>query len=379
MGLLSTASGLASYITSFIDPQELASTVQGLASASYLSTMNLNSSITGLGTLGYVSTASLVSTTRALQVGYLTAGYLSTLNLTSTVQGLGSANYVSTATLGASLSSFSTAFGLSTSISTLTSQYIYGTQGFISSLIVNSLFLGSNSGFLDVGDMVATSLSTILINTNTAYVNNLLLGSVSSQTALRFYGLQGNFNNTVIAEQSTGTGTQELFLFKGSSPSDRIRLTTTGQITFETQASSQLFGTNPAQLVPTMLLASNSVGIGTTNIGSLLDVGGQGRFIQVSTQSLSISSINGQTFGGPIASTVIGLGSVGYLSSFLFVTQMSTQRMVVSSLGVGCNAPIFTVDVAGSIHGTSMSSVTLHSSSFFGSLADAQTVVVFEM
>jgi hypothetical protein len=46
-----------------------------------------------------------------------------------------------------------------------------------------------------------------------------------------------------------------------------------------------------------------------------------------STQQLNISSINGQTFGGPIASTVIGLGTVGYLSTVVFGSIVSTANL----------------------------------------------------
>jgi hypothetical protein len=172
--------------------------------------------------------------------------------------------------------------------------------------------------------------------------NPLRVGTISSQSYLAFYGLTGGYTNTVIAEQSTGTGSQELFLFKGSSPSDRIRLTTTGQIAFETQVTSQLFGNNPAQGVPTMLLASNLVGIGTSSIGSLLDVGGQGRFIQVSTQNINVSSINGQTFGGPINSTSIGLGTLGYVSTVSLISTVqglgSANYVSTASLNVAISS-----------------------------------------
>ena len=85
MGLLSTASGLASYITSFIDPVELASTVTGLGSASFVSTLqltlNITSTVAGLGSIGYVSTTQLTSTTQGLG----SSGYISSLTFVTLV------------------------------------------------------------------------------------------------------------------------------------------------------------------------------------------------------------------------------------------------------------------------------------------------------
>jgi hypothetical protein len=229
------------------------------------------------------------------------------------VQGLGTLGYIS------SFSTFSTLIGLSTSISTLTTQYLYGTQAFLSSLTVNSLFLGSNSGFLDMGDIVAASLSTVLLNANSSYVNNTYLGSSSTPfTAIQFYGLFGQYNNTVLAEVSTGIGTQELLLFKGSSTSDRIRLQTTGSIVFEPGSSSRLWPSSiTSNVTPAMVIDINSnVGIKTvTTAGIALDVAGIGRFQQLSTQNIQLSTINGLSFGAPINSSIIGLGSAGYLST----------------------------------------------------------------
>ena len=95
--LLSTTTGLYTYISSFIDPIELTSTVIGLGSLSFISSIGLdsklNSTVVGLGSANFVSTASLVSTTIFLiNSGSATA-------FTSTVEGLGSAGYVSTASL----------------------------------------------------------------------------------------------------------------------------------------------------------------------------------------------------------------------------------------------------------------------------------------
>ena len=63
----------------------LVSTVQGLGSARYVSSLSLVSTVRGLGSSGYVSSLSLVSTVQGLG----SSGYVSSLSLVSTVRGLG--------------------------------------------------------------------------------------------------------------------------------------------------------------------------------------------------------------------------------------------------------------------------------------------------
>jgi hypothetical protein len=348
--LLSTTAGLQTFISSFIDPVELASSVLqfvstgfftnqltsttiGLGSLQYISSSQLVSSMTGvtntdgsnflsttkgLGNSGYISSAQLVSSVAGLQtfissfidpvelassvLSFISTGYLTT-QLTSTVRGLGSASYVSTASLVSTtqafantLSTFSTSYGtyfqtLSANISSLGFSTLTGTIGTISSLIVNSLQFGDGTGWASFGALQAVVLSSQQINTGQLYATNWYVGNVSTLNAIQFYGLFGNYNNTAIAEISTGAGLQELLFFKGSSSSDRIRMTTTGDIRFEPQVAAQLFSNNPALTTPTMILQSNLVGIATATPGSMLDVAGQGRFLTLSSQALFVSSI----------------------------------------------------------------------------------------
>jgi hypothetical protein len=273
-------------------------------------------------------------------------------------------------------------------------------------------------------DIRPVTVSTLLVQTSSIIATTALVGTASSFSALEFYGLFGNYNNTAIAEISTGAGTQELLFFKGSSINDRIRFTTTGEIRFEPQVASQLFSNNPALATPTMILQSNLVGIGTAAPGSLLDVAGQGRFQIVSTQVLNLSSILGnpatailytsnltstvqglgsasyvstaslvsttqallnqtQTAGylstPNLTSTVQGLGSSGYISSFFNVLSISSQQIITSSIGVGCNSPSFQLDVLGTARASLVSTPAALTSSFFGNLADAQTVILYEI
>jgi hypothetical protein len=310
MGLLSTASGLAAYITTFIDPAELASTVTGLGSASFVSTLQLNLNIT--------------STVRGLG----TAGYLSTSQLTSTIQGLGTVGYISSAQLLSTTRSYATYFtSLSASFST-----IYASNGYISSLRIDSLQIGPGDGWVDFGPLRAVAISTLEVDTGSLYATSNFIGSVSSPfNAIQFYGLFGNYNNTVLAEVSTGAGTQELLFFKGSSSSDRIRLQTTGNIVFEPGSSARLWASNvTSNATPAMIInTSSNVGIQTASPQTTLDVAGTGRFQAVSTLSLNISSINGQIY----ASATFTGSTISLSTASLF-----TSSVQASSISIGGGA-----------------------------------------
>ena len=111
-------------------------------------------------------------------------------------------------------------------------------------------------------------------------ISSLFVGSSSNQNFIKFWGRVGEYNNTVVAEQSTGTTSGEIVLFKGSSISDQIRLQTTGSIKFETGVSApRNFVTETALTVPTMTItATSNVGINTNNPQYNLDVAGTARF-----------------------------------------------------------------------------------------------------
>ncbi len=128
----------------YVSSTQLVSTVQGLGNF-YISTSQLTSTIDGLGSSGYISTSQLIST-----IDGLGPFYISTTQLTSTVAGLGSSRYVSSSQLTSSL------VGL-------------GSLGFLSTVsILRSTFQNtytapwSNAGFLYSNVSTNTvSLSTI--------------------------------------------------------------------------------------------------------------------------------------------------------------------------------------------------------------------------
>jgi hypothetical protein len=124
------------------------------------------------------------------------------------------------------------------------------------------------------------------------------IGFNSNATSLQMYGTSGLFNNTVLAEISTGGATQELLIFKGSNSSDRVRFQTTGDVRFETGVSARLWNSNTtttqSNAIPTMIInASSNVGIRLLSPSFPLDVGGIIRGLTMSTQQVQTSSFIG--------------------------------------------------------------------------------------
>lgn len=355
---ISTAAGLTSNISSMIDPTELTSSIVGLGTSGFVSTLGLTytvaSTAAGLGTLGYTSTSQLLSTT----VGTFTQinnSIATTVQpqFASTVAGLGTAGYISTTALTSSL--LGTKFSGSTNfvsaaiaqISSLSTVNIQAATGYISSLTVDNLALGSNAAFFTLGDVLATSLSTFQVNTGVMYMNSTFIGNASSQTAVQFYGNSGAYNQTVLAEQSTGSGIQEFLIFRGSSASDRIRMQTTGAIVFEPGVTQRLWPNAPSNATPAMIINSSSnIGILTASPAFPLDVAGIVRAPTVSTLQFTASSIQS-----------------GYTSTIY----LQTVTAVASNVGIQTNAsPTIPLDVAGIARAQTLSTFTINVSSING-------------
>ena len=124
-------------VWNFISTSGLASTVEGLGSAGYVSSavgldFILQSTTRGLGTIRYISSAGLVSTVRGLgSSGYLSSGLGLSFILQSTTRGLGSLGYLSSAASFGDLGYISST-GLASTIDGLAS------AGYISSFVTLS-------------------------------------------------------------------------------------------------------------------------------------------------------------------------------------------------------------------------------------------------
>lgn len=200
-------------------------------------------------------------------------------------------------------------------------------QQTVSSLLVSSLTIGTGSGWLQLPPIQTIYASTVITQAQALYSLSSYFGGTSTATTLEYWGLFGNYNNTILAEVSTGAGTQEFLVFKGSSASDRVRVQTTGTFVVETGVSARLWNDNTtatlSNATPSFIInASSNVGIQTASPGATLDVAGTARAVTFSSQQLFVSSING---GGLLAtsnltSTVTGLGSAGFLSTASLVS-----------------------------------------------------------
>ena len=363
LGYLSTVS-LSNLVSTSLLESSLQSTVRGLGNLGYLSTVSLSnlvstsllesslqSTVRGLGTIGYISSATSVSLSNLVSIGLLDSTLQSTvfglvdhLELRSTVVGLGTFGYISSLPRFLSTNAMFTSSLVASTISTtnilftnalvsrstnLSSVYISDLQavkGYISSLSIDELLLGTGDGWTDTGPLRATYISSLQENTGSLYANTIFLGGTSTLNQIRYWGLFGNYNNTILAEVSTGTavGAQEFLVFKGSSASDRIRFQTTGDIRFEPQVAAREFSTATALATPTLIMQSNLVGIATATPVATLDVRGSVFGTTISTQQLFTSSFVATTISTSILFTSSFVGTS--LSTNIFFTNALVAR-----------------------------------------------------
>ena len=111
-------------------------------------------------------------------------------------------------------------------------------------------------------------------------LSSLFVGSDSNANFIKFWGSIGEYNNTVIAQQSTGSNSTELLFFEGSSIRDQFRFQTTGSFRVETGVSGPRNYCNAGQVATPSLFISTgtAVGLFTNAPTHTLDVVGTGRF-----------------------------------------------------------------------------------------------------
>ena len=172
--LISTTAG-------FLPNNQLISTVEGLGSAGYLSTSGLLSTVQGLGSSGYISSLQLQSTVQGLSttlistlqsslVGLGSIGYVSTTQLVSTVQGLGSAGYISSSQLQSTMNSI---FAPDTYVST---GALVSTAAGLSTNFAQAIFI-DNAGNITIngGTIVFSTVGDIV------YLSSFVFSSMTYQ------------------------------------------------------------------------------------------------------------------------------------------------------------------------------------------------------
>jgi hypothetical protein len=256
------------------------STIQGniTSSSNYFNTVNANA----LAIAGTISASLTASILNSLQTNPV-LNSITVLSLNSTLQGLGTLGYISTPALiqtsnyfRGTLQNWSTAVSSVANFTSNTSNFFRNTSNYYKGLT----FFDISTAIISTGKIAGSGGSTL---------SSLFVGAQSTQNFIKFWGRNGEYNNTVIAEQSTGSTTGELMMFKGSSVADQFRFQTTGRMLFETGVTSRNFDNAPQLSTATMIITANSnVGILTNNPIYTLDVAGTGRF----QTSLTVGSLS---------------------------------------------------------------------------------------
>ena len=383
--LLSTSLGLYQQIQTSptnITQTNLTSTITGLGTFGYLSTVTLGSLISTANLANHVSTANLatlvstanlanhVSTANLANLVSTAnlANHVSTANLANLVSTANLANHVSTANLanlvstnylatqlGSTVVGLGSAGYLSTGFSTLISQAfltsslsttnintanINSLTATISSLTVNALFIGTGTGFTDIGDTIGTSMSTITItaNTITAITLSTQQLNVSSITGISIVS-QTNLTSTVIGLGTAGYLSSVINglistanLTNLVSTANLANLVSTANLTnfVSTANLTNLVSTaNLANLVSTIYIATQ---LGSTVIG--LGTAGYISSSQLLSTSLGLTQYM-SSFIDPteLTSTVIGLGTAGFVSSLGLTYAVASTAQGLGTFG----------------------------------------------
>ena len=305
----STVNGLAT--AGYISSTQLFSTVAGIGTGTGgITTAQLTSTAVGLATFGYISSSQLFSTVAGIGTGG-GGGGITTQQLQSTTAGLGTASYASTSTLYNPIIGTQVRFppinvpsiliqDWSTPVSTValftsnTSNYYknalvnfstplfstvagLGTASYASTTLIYlpNISTKATLPFPVIGVNPLSTVSSSYGTFSTLTTTNTYLGGLSTQNAIYFYGLEGTFDRTVLSEQLISTGTQEFLIFKGSSPAENIRLQASGSLVFETGAAPSVFSSAATQSTPTLILTpSRTVGINCNAPAYTLDISG---------------------------------------------------------------------------------------------------------
>jgi hypothetical protein len=270
LGYLSSATGSAVIPGGLVSTANLANLVSTVNLAGLVSTANLS---------GLVSTANLAN---LVSTSYFTS------QLTSTIIGLGTAGYLSTIPNSLQTRTISTGTVFTSSVMLIDTTIGFGYTGFVNQLIVSSGTLLLNNNSLSGGSGGGGAVSQILGGTNITISPPGGTGIVTINGA-SIPALEGLVSTANLAGLvSTSYLTNQL-------ASTVIGLGTAGYI-------SSAVATIPGGLVSTANLADL---VSTANLADL-----------VSTANLAdLVSTNSSYFNSQITSTVIGLGTVGYLSS----------------------------------------------------------------
>jgi hypothetical protein len=298
---------------------DLVSSNKGLGTIGYLSTANLLSSVAGLATYGYISTPSLLSSVTGLAtVGYLStvpSTFISTAALQSSIAGLGSLGYlstvpstfISTAALQSSLTGLGSLGYLSTFVSSLN-------QLFTSSVQVSSILF--RDGTLSNYSILNVNNGNLLLNGATIQGGSVMPADLTSTT--RGLGTLGYLSSVPSTFVSSATLTS----------------------TVEAALTSTVSGLGSLNYISTFVSSLNQLFTSSIQVSSILFRDGtlsNYSILNVNNGSLLLNGAaiqGGGVVAADLTSTVLGLGTRGYLSS-VPSTFISTAALTSTVLGLG--------------------------------------------
>ena len=375
----STVAGLGT--AGYISSSQLFSTVAGIGTGGGggITTAQLTSTAVGLATFGYISSSQLFSTVAGIGTGGGGGGVTSN-QLLSTTAGLGTASYASTSTLYNPIIGTAVRFppinvetiliqDWSTPVSTValftsnTSNYYknalvnfstplfstvagLGTASYASTTLVYIPNISTQAvlPFPTIGTNPLSTVSAAFGTFSTITATNTYLGGWSTQNAIYFYGLEGTFDRTVLSEQLVSTGTQEFLIFKGSSPSENIRLQASGSLVFETGAAPSIFSSATTQSTPTVLITSSrTVGINCNAPAYTLDISGSANITGTASVGGAASITGATTVSGVLTSRVRVIASTITTDQTLTVADTSTYFFYTTfspSLNINVPTPV---------------------------------------
>lgn len=151
-----------STLSSFTATQSFSttSTVIGLGSVGYVSSLHLVSTVIGLGTAGYISSITTPVSFQSTVSGLGTGGYISSLTQSSTINGLGNAGFISSSSLISSIRGLSQVGYVSTAhlVSTTESLTNLKTNIRFDNVTTISIIGGDNiNNFTSIGNLIFVS------------------------------------------------------------------------------------------------------------------------------------------------------------------------------------------------------------------------------
>ena len=344
-------------------PTQLVSTVAGLGTTTYISTLSLNSTIAGLGAAGYISTFSLTSSIVSTTAGLGTASYVSSPSLTSSLVGLGSASYISSLSLTSSIAGLgdagfissatllSTTAGLTSNISTLidpielTSTIVgMGATGFISTMGLTSTVQGLGTvGFISSATLVSTVFglraetstvaataftgSTVSLSAATIFVSSLKTSVLNASTAIVAWNGSAAPTNYGLAVDTLTLQTTNAGYAGGIASMAFATRTAAYPLARIYAVDSATSGSAVSQLV------FQTAPINSTTFNSAFVYTGS---LQTFTVPAGVTSVNIQIWGagggGGMGTSTVG-GAGAYITGLLAVTPGQVLSLIVGGPG----------------------------------------------